>query len=50
MLASAIELEPDDFQRCCVNARVMAGMLGTHAASDLAQESGGDETVGGGES
>jgi hypothetical protein len=50
MLASAIELNADDFQRCCVNARVMAGMLGTHAAGDLAQEPDGDEVVGGEES
>jgi uncharacterized tellurite resistance protein B-like protein len=27
MLASAIEVSPDDFQRCCVNARVIASML-----------------------
>lgn len=27
MLASAIEIAPDDFQRCCVNARVIASML-----------------------
>lgn len=27
MVASAIELSGDDFQRCCVNARVIAGML-----------------------
>lgn len=27
MLASAIEITPDDFQRCCVNARVIASML-----------------------
>ena len=27
MLASAIEISQDDFQRCCVNARVIASML-----------------------
>lgn len=27
MLASAIDMTPDDFQRCCVNARVIASML-----------------------
>ena len=27
MLASAIEVSPDEFQRCCVNARVIASML-----------------------
>ena len=27
MLASAIEVPPDDFQRCCVNARIIASML-----------------------
>jgi len=27
MLASAINMTPDDFQRCCVNARVIASML-----------------------
>ena len=27
MLASAIEVTPDEFQRCCVNARVIASML-----------------------
>jgi uncharacterized tellurite resistance protein B-like protein len=30
MLASAIEITPDDFQRCCVNARVIASMLRPH--------------------
>jgi hypothetical protein len=35
MLASALSLEGDDFQRCCVNARVMAGMLDTHGAQDV---------------
>ena len=35
MLASALALEGDDFQRCCVNARVMAGMLDTHGAQDI---------------
>jgi uncharacterized tellurite resistance protein B-like protein len=30
MLASAIEVSPDDFQRCCVNARVIASMLRPH--------------------
>jgi uncharacterized tellurite resistance protein B-like protein len=32
MLASAIEVSPDDFQRCCVNARVIASMLRPHGA------------------
>jgi len=32
MLASAIEIQPDDFQRCCVNARVIASMLRPHGA------------------
>ena len=41
MLASALSLEGDDFQRCCVNARVMAGMLDTHGAQDM----GDDETA-----
>jgi hypothetical protein len=27
MLASAIEVTPDDFQRCCVNARIIASMI-----------------------
>ena len=27
MLASAIEVTPDEFQKCCVNARVIASML-----------------------
>ena len=27
MLASAIEVSPDVFQRCCVNARIIASML-----------------------
>ena len=27
MLASAVGVTPDDFQRCCVNARVIASML-----------------------
>lgn len=27
MLASAIEVTPDEFQRCCVNARIIASML-----------------------
>tara|TARA_B100001750_G_C15432701_1_gene559171 strand:- start:187 stop:609 length:423 start_codon:yes stop_codon:yes gene_type:complete len=27
MLASAIEVTPEEFQRCCVNARVIASML-----------------------
>ncbi len=30
MLASAIEISPDNFQRCCVNARVIASMLRPH--------------------
>ncbi len=33
MLASAIEVSADDFQRCCVNARVIASMLRPHGAS-----------------
>ncbi|MGY8753922.1 MAG: hypothetical protein ACKVIO_08505 [Phycisphaerales bacterium] len=33
MLASAIEVSPDDFQRCCVNARVIASMLRPHGAA-----------------
>ena len=32
MLASAIEIHPDEFQRCCVNARVIASMLRPHGA------------------
>jgi hypothetical protein len=32
MLASAIDVTPDDFQRCCVNARVIASMLRPHGA------------------
>ena len=27
MLASAIDVSPEDFQKCCVNARVIASML-----------------------
>ncbi|MDP7005865.1 MAG: hypothetical protein QF718_06620 [Phycisphaerales bacterium] len=27
MLASAIDISPEDFQKCCVNARVIASML-----------------------
>ena len=27
MIASAIEVTPDEFQKCCVNARVIASML-----------------------
>ena len=30
MLASAIDVTPDEFQRCCVNARVIASMLRPH--------------------
>jgi hypothetical protein len=30
MLASAIDISPDNFQRCCVNARVIASMLRPH--------------------
>ena len=30
MLASAIDITPDTFQRCCVNARVIASMLRPH--------------------
>lgn len=37
MLASALQLEGDDFQRCCVNARVMAGMLDTHGSEELSE-------------
>jgi hypothetical protein len=33
MLASAIEITPDDFQRCCVNARVIASMLRPQGSS-----------------
>ncbi len=33
MLASAINISPDDFQRCCVNARVIASMLRPHGAT-----------------
>ena len=33
MLASAIEISPDDFQRCCVNARVIASMLRPQGSS-----------------
>ena len=33
MLASAIEITPDDFQRCCVNARVIASMLRPHGST-----------------
>ena len=43
MLASSMKMDSDDFQRCCVNARVMAGMLGTHAASEVTGESDSDE-------
>tara|TARA_X000001036_G_C20470684_1_gene721385 strand:+ start:155 stop:574 length:420 start_codon:yes stop_codon:yes gene_type:complete len=32
MLASAIDVTPDDYQRCCVNARVIASMLRPHGA------------------
>jgi len=39
MLASALKLEADDFQRCCVNARVMSGMLGTHGADEIGSRS-----------
>ena len=34
MLASAIEISPDDFQRCCVNARVIASMLRPQKGSE----------------
>jgi len=34
LLASALELSSDDFQRCCVNARVMASMLDTQQSGD----------------
>jgi len=33
MLASAVDVTPDDFQRCCVNARVIASMLRPTASS-----------------
>ena len=33
MLASAIEITPDNFQRCCVNARVIASMLRPQGSS-----------------
>ena len=33
MLASAIEVSPEDFQRCCVNARVIASMLRPHGSA-----------------
>ena len=33
MLASAIEITPDEFQRCCVNARVIASMLRPQGSS-----------------
>jgi uncharacterized tellurite resistance protein B-like protein len=33
MLASAIEITPEDFQRCCVNARVIASMLRPQGSS-----------------
>ena len=33
MLASAIGVSPDDFQRCCVNARIIASMLRPHGAA-----------------
>lgn len=39
MLASALSMSVDDFQRCCVNARVISGMLGTHAGVEQASES-----------
>ena len=38
MLASALSMSVDDFQRCCVNARVISGMLGTHAAVEKSSE------------
>lgn len=34
MLASALSMEVDDFQRCCVNARVISSMLNTHGVND----------------
>ena len=43
MLASALKLDGDDFQRCCVNARVMASMLDTHIAAPE-DESGSSKT------
>ena len=43
MLASALRLEADDFQRCCVNARVMSGMLNTHGAGALATDPASEE-------
>ena len=33
MLASSIEITPDNFQRCCVNARVIASMLRPQGSS-----------------
>ena len=47
MMASAMKMDSDDFQRCCVNARVMAGMLGTHAADEGSSASApGEEAEG----
>ena len=43
MIASALKLDADDFQRCCVNARVMAGMLDTHGVAEV--ESLSDDQV-----
>ena len=34
MLASALAMDVDDFQRCCVNARVISSMLDTHGIND----------------
>ena len=42
MLASALEMNADDFQRCCVNARVMAGMLDTHGVAETVEEDGAE--------
>ena len=50
MLASSMKMDSDDFQRCCVNARVMAGMLGTHAAGEIVDESDSESDEAGEES
>ena len=34
MLASSLSMNVDDFQRCCVNARVMSSMLDTHGINE----------------
>ena len=43
MLASALSMDVDDFQRCCVNARVMSSMLGTHGINDDPPATGSGE-------